>query len=76
MNTPTLPRLEPLAYSPKETLTLLGCGLTTLYQEIAAGRIEARKMGKKTLIPAESLRSYLESLPKANITTGQRGAAK
>ncbi len=46
--------------------------MTTLYQEIAAGRIEARKMGKKTLIPAESLRAYLESLPKANLTTNQR----
>ncbi len=68
----TIPRPEPLVYSPKETLALLGCGMTTLYQEIAAGRIEARKMGKKTLIPAESLRAYLESLPKANLTTNQR----
>ena len=72
MNPLTLPRPEPLAYSPKDAIVLLGCGMTTLYQEIAAGRIEARKMGKKTLIPAESLRAYLDALPKATLTTNQR----
>jgi excisionase family DNA binding protein len=75
MNAYPLPRPEPLAYSPKDVCAALGCGTTFLYQEIAAGRLEARKMGKKTLIPAESLRGYLASLPKADIRTGQRGAA-
>lgn len=69
-------RPEPLAYSVKDALTMIPCGTTHLYQEIAAGRIEARKMGKKTLIPAESLRAYLESLPKANLTTNQRRISK
>ena len=64
--------LSPWAYSPKDACLQIGCGLTFLYGEIADGRIEARKAGNKTLIPAESLRAYLESLPKANLTTNQR----
>lgn len=65
----------PLAYSPKSACALIDCGLTFLYQEIAAGRIEARKAGNKTLIPADSLRNYMQALPKATIRTGQRVAA-
>lgn len=65
----------PLAYSPKDACTQIGCGLTFLYQEIAAGRIEARKAGARTLIPAESLRAYVETLPMARITTGRKSAA-
>lgn len=70
----TAPPTAPLAYSPKDACGQIGCGLTFLYQEIAAGRIEARKAGGKTLIPANSLRAYLASLPKAHITTGRSAA--
>ena len=65
----------PLAYSPKDACAALGCGMTHLYELIAAGRIEARKSGRKTLIPADSLRACLASLPPAEIHTGQRRAA-
>ena len=61
----------PLAYSPKDALRLLGCGMTFLYAEISAGRLEARKAGKKTLILAESLRAYLAARPKADIQMGR-----
>lgn len=66
---------DPIAHSPKEAKRILGCGLTFLYSEIAAGRIEARKAGRKTLIPADSLRAYLAALPSADIRTGRRTAA-
>jgi hypothetical protein len=42
---------------------------------IGAGKIEARKAGNRTLIPADSLRAYIASLPLADIRTGQRKAA-
>jgi excisionase family DNA binding protein len=61
----------PLAFSPRGACAAIGCGLTFLYEEIGAGRIEARQSGRKTLIPAESLRDYLASLPRADIRTGQ-----
>ena len=72
VQTPSPADRSPWAFPPKDACRQIGCGMTTLYQEIAAGRIEARKMGKKTLIPAESLRAYLDALPKANLTTNQR----
>ena len=65
----------PLAFSPKAACAQLDCGLTFLYLEIAAGRIEARKAGTRTLIPAESLRAYVAALPMADIRTGRRTAA-
>jgi hypothetical protein len=30
------------------------------------GKIETRKIGAITVVPAESLRSFVDSLPKAN----------
>src|SRR4051794_4509031 len=59
-----------LAYSPKSACEALDCGMTHLYKLIAAGRIEARKCGGKTLIPAESLLAFLNSLPRAELTSG------
>ncbi len=41
------PNHAPLAYSPKGACAQLSCGLTFLYLEIAAGRIEARKAGSR-----------------------------
>jgi excisionase family DNA binding protein len=52
------------AYSPKETERLLGVSHATLYRLIAAGRLDARKLGGKTLIIAASLEMLLASLPK------------
>jgi hypothetical protein len=46
--------------------------MTHLYELIGAGKIEARKSGRKTIILDESLRGYLASLPRADIRTGQR----
>ena len=58
------------AYSPAEVCDLCSFGLTTLYAEIKAGRLRARKLGKKTLVLRSDLRSYLEALP--NITVPNR----
>lgn len=50
----------PLAYSVKEACRVSSIGRTALYAHIAAGRLEARKLGRRTLIPAESLHKLLE----------------
>jgi excisionase family DNA binding protein len=63
-----------LAYSILDAAKASGLGRSTLYELIAAGKIEARKMGARTLIPVDSLRRFIESLPAAKIRTGQRGA--
>ena len=54
---------EPLAYLPKPAAQYLGIGLTSLYAEIKAGRITARKYGRRSVIPAEVLKAWLAALP-------------
>ena len=51
---------EPLAYSVNEACRASSLGRTRLYQLIAEGRLEVRKIGKRTLIPAASLRALIE----------------
>jgi excisionase family DNA binding protein len=55
---------EPLSVTVLEACRMLGVGRTKLFQEIAAGRIEARKYGRKTLILVASLRAWLDALPR------------
>jgi excisionase family DNA binding protein len=51
--------LEPLAYNIADACRVSSIGRTRLYQLISEGRLEARKIGKRTLIPAASLRSLV-----------------
>ncbi|PZR47979.1 MAG: excisionase [Stutzerimonas stutzeri] len=51
---------KPLAYSVKEACRISSLGRTLIYQLIASGRLEARKLGRRTLIPASSLHKLLE----------------
>ena len=67
--------METLAMSVSDAVRISGLGRTVLYELIGAGKIEARKAGNRTLIPTDSLRAYLASLPAATIRTGQRKAA-
>jgi excisionase family DNA binding protein len=66
---------EVLAHTIADATKISGIGRTTLYEAIGAGKIEARKAGNRTLIPAESLRAFLNNLPVADIRTGQNKAA-
>ena len=51
---------EPIAYSVNDACKLLGLGRTLLYQMIGDGRVEARKIGKRTLITAASLHRLVD----------------
>lgn len=51
---------EPLAYSVGEACRVSSLGRTRLYQLIGEGRLEVRKIGRRTLIPAASLRALIE----------------
>ena len=53
------PPLEPLAYSVNEAIRVSSLGRTRLYQLINEGKLEARKVGKRTLIPAARLRRLI-----------------
>jgi hypothetical protein len=62
---------EPLAYRIPDAGRMTGLGNTKLYELIGRGVLDARKAGSRTLITGESLRAYVESLPKADIRTGR-----
>jgi hypothetical protein len=54
-----------------------GVGRNKIYLDLAAGRLQARKHGKRTIILADEARRWLESLPVAQFshqqtTTGVR----
>lgn len=55
-----------LAYSVKEAASISGIGVTKLYQEIKAGRLKARKFGKRTLVTSEAISEWISCLPAMN----------
>lgn len=50
----------PLAYSVQDACRVSSIGRTRLYSLIRDGKLEARKIGKRTLIPAASLHRLIE----------------
>lgn len=48
--------MERLAYSINDTAKVLSLGRTSIYAMIADGRLDAFKLGRRTLIRAESIR--------------------
>lgn len=55
--------LDQLAYSPDSAARAVDSGRNLIFDEIKAGRLEARKAGRKTLITREALQAWLNSLP-------------
>jgi excisionase family DNA binding protein len=56
--------METLAYTILEAKRVAaGISRTTLYEEIKAGRLRAVKRGRRTLILADDLKTWLLSLP-------------
>jgi hypothetical protein len=56
---------EKYAYRIDELGDVLPLGRTKAWEEIAAGRLKARKIGRRTVVLAKDLRDYLASLPEA-----------
>jgi hypothetical protein len=58
--------------SVADTKRHIGLGHTKVYELIGDGVLDARKAGAKTLVTGESIRTYIASLPAANVRSGQR----
>jgi excisionase family DNA binding protein len=54
-----------VAHSIAETCALTGLCRDTVYGAIRAGRLVARKYGRRTLITEGDLRRFLDGLPRA-----------
>jgi hypothetical protein len=52
------------SYSLNEFARQNAIGLTTVRGEIKAGRLAARKVGRRTIITAEDAKAWQERLPK------------
>lgn len=58
-----------------QTKETLGIGTTKLYELMAEGALDARKLGRRTMITEASTTAYKAGLPKADIRTGRKNAA-
>ena len=52
--------MEKLAYSINDTARTLSLGRTSIYAMIADGRLEAFKLGRRTLIKTVSIQRLIE----------------
>ncbi len=68
-------RPPPAAFTIEGAMDFSGLTRSRLYELMSAGDLEARKAGRRTLIVGDSLRSYLQNLPRADIRLGRRVAA-
>ncbi|MEQ1541859.1 MAG: helix-turn-helix domain-containing protein [Novosphingobium sp.] len=50
-----IPATAKLAFSIREACEASSLGRTTIYAHIASGRLEAKRIGGRTIIPAASL---------------------
>jgi excisionase family DNA binding protein len=53
--------MEPLAISIGETAKVLGLGRTSIYAMIGDGRLQAFKLGRRTLIKTASIRRLVDT---------------
>ena len=53
-----------IAYSVDDIVALVGIGRSLLFEELAAGRLAARKVGRRTIVLDADLSVWLERLPE------------
>jgi excisionase family DNA binding protein len=61
--------VEPLAFSIADACKVLGVGRTTLYAAIKRDELKSVKVGRRTLITAEALKTWLNSRASQSLKT-------
>ncbi len=54
--------INKIAYSIKSAQKAVSIGNNSIYDELNSGRLKAKKYGKRTLIPAENLKEWVDNL--------------
>lgn len=62
-------------YRIDEAKAAIGCGTTKLYELIASGALEVRKLGRRTYVTTDSIERLVDSLPR-HVTPGMRAKAQ
>lgn len=57
---------DAVAHTVDDAARVVGCGRNKIYDAIAAGDLDARKIGRRTVITRASILAWLESLPRMN----------
>lgn len=57
--------LARMGHSPAEAALMIGCGRTKLFELIKAGALRSRKLGRLTIVEAESIHEFFQRLPPA-----------
>jgi hypothetical protein len=66
--------VDPIAMSLSRATLVSGLSRSELYRRLAAGDLRAVKAGKRTLILADSLHTFLAKLPPATFRAPRDGA--
>jgi excisionase family DNA binding protein len=66
--------IEKIGYSVEEAVTAMGVGRTTVYELIGSGELESIKVGRRRVIPADSIRAYFDSRRAASHDGGRHAA--
>jgi excisionase family DNA binding protein len=59
-------QILPIAYTIQEAVKATGISRTRLYEELKAGNLVAKKIGRRTLIPRDSIETWLNDLTDYN----------
>lgn len=64
MSVPPAPAAQPQLISVRELQARTGLSRTTIYAELKAGRLCARKVGRRTVFAAKDIELWIDTLPK------------
>jgi predicted DNA-binding protein len=59
-----------MLYTILETKERIGLGTTRIYEEISAGRLKAKKCGRRTFIAAEAIEEFIRNLEDYPVSKG------